>query len=588
MSFIDIETSLLSLDEQRGVVIADPAYYVAIKQAYVSARALRQWNFNEPPPALSPEGQSVTLIASWKRINHTLIQLLRSSLLISGKRRRNFGLITGLSLEMLEEFATRSTIPPSTDLAPGWILADAKLLSNIRCSSRQLLAGDLMPATLPHAIKPIADFGVLVGHGREDICYFSSFAVCGQSSLTNAVRPCHPDQCPYKLPKIYADKVTARIIVLLSCSAGKIGNGLFPSVCRLSLSSLSGGTTVCLAAHSLFTLTPGLVEYIMSLLEEGVSVGEVARLAGEWHEIATGEPDPFIVFGDPDVAPYRKAINKSSLVSQHWSLANTDSLKKIENISDRLANIYEGLETLKILELLPKIGFSLKLLIDEKEKTLTHLISIAKSNERARQHLESIWSKIELISQEVESTLIHQLVEKSLDDYFWLTSQYTHYVMIERRELACILCSSPAVQERFNHPFRSLNSRVRLTCSRCGIIQDYPINGSRIYINSVNIQNEKDEFQAFLEMEIDSVNMIGLLNVAINKGRKLLDKSELIVSVEPEKHFDLPCRVVPSGREQIRLHIRAITQGVYFAKVFWIEDLQLTVASAPISVLNSL
>lgn len=576
---LPIERMLLARPDADGVVLADPrdpAYEIAIRHSHRHGRALRQWTLGEPPPPLSPQGGSVTLVASWSLLEHSTVESLRRHLGPAADRRP-WGVLTGATLSMIGNLADRLVPVPTEIRRPGWVLASRQIIDRIACPARTLIAEALTLTSLREATHKGAHFGVIAGHGREDVCYFANFAICGQSTCLKS-RPCAKDHCPYLLDKIYADEIAARITCLLSCSAGRIGAGTLPSSCRLALSMLLGGAAACLAPTSLFSLSTGLIEYVVQLLLDGKPVGEIARLAAVWYEKATGDQDPFVVFGDPEVTSAERLATGTGTL--HWRLADEQECLAVDQIASQLHDTVSGLERIQALGYLSEDGEALKTILARQDHQFAELIQLARSSDQLRAELGKLWSRIAPLRDEVELSIVRDMALRAQTEYMWLAGSYRAYSLHKGNDTTCSRCGSQARQDSFLHPFRSGLGRRRINCTLCGIVEDHGAGG----VCLVNALWQKEFSQIALDVEADSAPRYGALAVTINKGDGVFVRSTLLGQDHGEMQVRLPARARLSKRTRIQIDLHKPRSGVYYVKLFWIERLELTECSAPVAI----
>ena len=584
MLFSRMEQEQLTLPEEAGVVLSDPEdafYEIAVEYSRTSGRALRHWRSGTLPPKLAASGGSIVIVMSLPHLTHPMIMSLSRNLSINGYRKRNFGIVTGETAEAVQRYLDKLQISDKK-LEPGWVLGDAQILSNIYCETQQHPANLMQLETVLEVIEKQSEYGLIVGHGREDVCYFPSFAICGQRK-TSDFQPCVPHNCPYPQSKIHPDQINAQVVVWLSCSAGKIGKGLFPFGCRLALSSLAGSAVACIAPEGLFTLKPGLVEYVLNNLNQGYSVGDIATLACNWHYQATGEFAPFLVFGDPDIHVGGERLAPDHDPKLRWNLADESEMSALAQVRDGLKRMVAGIEMLEQLDLLPDSGIHLKNTIGSDQSIILRLINLAPTHSKARQQLLATWSHCRSIMSDVTEHLVDNVSKQVDSGYFWLASHYSSYLVRSRMNEPCALCGSDATEEVFEHPFRPSWSRVRVTCSRCGIVEDRPVDGVSIRIASIRYSACSNSLDMRMQVNNFNKGAHGMLFVGINNGRGALETARLLSSNQTAKPV-LPDTVDLANPLHIELLLNPVPQGVYFVKVFWVEHLQITVASAPAEV----
>lgn len=296
-----------------------------------------------------------------------------------------------------------------------------------------------------------AGHAIVIGHGREDVLTFGSRGLCGQATAGSPSVGCRRNRCSYRFRKESARLLRARVLLLLSCNAGRLGAGLMPPDCRLGFSA-SHGSDVVLTAVRLFTLSPDLVVKLGEACARGAAAAELANIAN-WHQLQRhGEQSVFAVFGPPwlrtheTICPPNTQTTGSNLSQTYWA---------------ELAEQERAIESLRHLKL------------------ATHLIRpVEDSLQLAAQHPGA--DEHSHVRRSAIHTLLaiaaHELLERTETSPYWISSTYTLRFNGPERADQCPICSSAAVWSSLEHHRHRHLDRTRLTCIRCGVVVDRPVS----------------------------------------------------------------------------------------------------------------
>ena len=420
-----------------------------------------------------------------------------------------------------------------------------------------------------------APFGVITGHGREDICYFNKFAICGQhTALEN--KPCNPCDCPYDLPKVHGDTFAARILVILSCSAGKIGSGLLPSNCRIHLSCQTEHVDAIIAPVGLFTITVNLVEYVTKLLLEQKTVGEIAHAAENAQKILTGENVTFAVFGDPNISAELTSNRKSprALIKPTDKIALEALRSKISHLADQA----ENLSSLSIND-----GTVDKFLNAQRSgaKSIGRLLKKAHTEPKCGEILSALVKDMTQTGDRIDETVVACIIEKTRRQFFWLSHHYDWYVFKRETFNRCYICASAASIRTFVHPFRTTDVRHRTTCERCGVTEDRAGNQPISTRVEISILRGSAATEVRLALKTTKPIAQSFVDVGINNSKQLHYTASAILG---PREIALPARFTLEDEFHIRLILSNPVNGCYFVKICLAASMQLNILSIPIAL----
>lgn len=207
------------------------------------------------------------------------------------------------------------------------------------------------------------------------------------------------------------------------------------------------------------------------------------------------------------------------------------------------------------------------------------LLSLARANPGARDTLRDAWTAVGAAQREVEDAVLESILRRTRKTYFWMASFYSDRVCRMRRDGRCPLCQTPAREEWFEHPFRRLAPRIRLTCARCGIVQDRAETGPLVRLSPPRVSAEAGGISVRTDLEIEATGET-VLAACVNKGGRVIRGADWTESGS-EQRLSLPTRLAGERKGSIQLRLVGAKPGIYFVKVFAIANLQLTEASAP-------
>ena len=544
---------------------SDPFFVVAREFSELLSAPLLTTEKADPARARA----STYLVASSPFLDQRLVRHLKDSGLAS------LGIVSAPNLGQAREVCFRLAEDRSHCIAKSWI-ATSGLMSEALAGDFEFIdtgavkADDFRVLTRAHA-----GLGLVVGHGREDVCYFENFAICGQTSGL-ACGSCTPDECPIHKTKIFGNEVGAELLIVFSCYAGRIGEGLFPPECRLSLSLLQGSSRSIIAPAGLLTLTSDLIAVAVRAFLTGSSPADIANLCEDFHRINTGEHIELNVFGDPGV---------SGTVVRNMRVSARQGRKDVERLAGHLRCIESGLKSLRSLGLLPEEGEELALALERSFDKLGRLAHQVAAGRSFGQKLVSIADDFRALAKGMEEQVMQTLMWSVGERYFWLAEHYDWFKRVENDSGVCPQCLNDTRLETFRHPFETTDDRIRVSCERCGVIEDRGRSGASVTLPRYKTEvSSGNNVMIELETTISGPTKDLLIGAAINSGASLVKYSE--VRYESGRVDNLPCRLREGGTVTIRIYISRPRAGIYVAKVFAVRDLHITEASSPISFLG--
>lgn len=563
----------------------DRAWSVAVGLSRRESLDLIAWSDNHTE--LDQRYDHAIFISTWERLTKPRLEAFHSRV-----QAQSHALITAPSIQEIRSLAGRLFSSPKEKVGPGWIMGDESILAHVRCPERlrTLLTDRLALDEVRRQVSQPADFGVIVGHGREDVCYFEKMAICGQRTTCHTA-PCDPVACVYRKPKLHADEIRARMILYLSCGAARVGEGLYPPACRLVVSSLAKYPHALLGPLGIFTLSSGIVEVLLEALFSGAPLGVVSKECGSWYQSTYKESNPFVVVGDPTISVgcpartygYTKRFIDSSALVDKPSVDATEPQRSVTEYAAYLGIVLERLETLREFGISTEAVDELRCALAGKSETIARLLTVSEGSGEARASLIEFMTRVEEAVDACDCQLADELTRRSQERFFWLSSCYPWRVLVVSRPVQCPICAGDAEEKTYEHRVRPCEARIRYICSRCGIVSDYPSQGVRIAIGSKRVLRQP-------ATRIDlTIKLSGLLpdgpvavSGAVNGSGKTL-KGRLI---HRRKAWPCPSSVRPLDSETlcIRWTGERLLSGVHFAHVYGVMCLGVSEASAPIEM----
>ena len=325
----------------------DDVYMVAKKFAIKTHQQFEDWNSELSWPQISIRTYPVyfTIILSNKFVNDDLLENLNLKV---AKGILRYGIITGNKEAIIHQLKKPSN---TTNKSKNWLLADNKFVTKKNFKNIEKLNATSF-SNLQKRLARRSAVGIILGHGREDVVYFESYALCGWNTTGSAISICKTDYCPYPQKKILASTIAAEFVALLSCSAARISNGLFPLEYNLVNSLMGANTKACIAPFKLFTIRDGFIEYFVRLLESHLCISDIVYHLGSWYKSATGEENPFIALGNPGYVPIKSPLKARYVIESN--VTEPTKASKLHLIRDNFIKIYQGIQFLKSLN--PHIG----------------------------------------------------------------------------------------------------------------------------------------------------------------------------------------------------------------------------------------
>jgi hypothetical protein len=104
------------------------------------------------------------------------------------------------------------------------------------------------------------------------------------------------------LPRLPIDRVNASVIVAETCSGIALQDRVFPSALSLGLSALEGEACAFLSTTKVLRTTGIAAQLATTLLSNGHTLGESARLVNAAHSAMTDDAPSFLLIGDAEAA----------------------------------------------------------------------------------------------------------------------------------------------------------------------------------------------------------------------------------------------------------------------------------------------
>ena len=522
--------------------------------------------FDDCPPSL--------FVSSSKELSQeSVIQLKNSGVEVCG-------IITSKSPAGIIRLLRRILSSKKKFHTSGWVCGNEKQLLHLPENVRKLNTDIMSIDFFLGEIGVDAMYGILIGHGREDVCYWEHFAICGQE-CNSPVSACAPTYCHIPKPKINMKWCQAGILLVLSCLAGKIGHGLFPAECKLSSTYLASGGRAVIAPTGLLTVTPELVITAIYLIESGVPASQIALQLHEYQREFIGEFVTFNVFGDP-----------TAFVSQEYMGTKPSSplVSKISTLKDRdqLLRYLEGLTSLATLKLLSTEAVSLRDTLQYSLDTLGKLSYQIEKGRQPRSRFIDFYSEFREECTKIENEVAMQLFKSTNNGYFWLLERYDWFERDSGPDGQCGLCGSRTTSTKFSHPLQACTPRLLVVCENCGVIEDRDTLGVTASVTALSVlKRQNGSVGAVADIKVSSFKMgkeivisINVNNAANSLKRSYIREISTNSSLQPFKQ-----KFKNEYRFQIELD--GCPPGVYILKIFLLSELHLTIASAPISTLNS-
>jgi hypothetical protein len=464
------------------------------------------------------------------------------------------GLVSGINMHDLREKCRKLMARPARSGCP-WILTDEGLeYSALRSLDRIPHAG-MTPETLLELGARNAPVAVIVGHGREDIVYFGSAAFCGRRSAAPNTT-CFPDHCSYMRPKAPIEGLSADILILLSCNAGRFGGGLMPADCRLGLSALGASSTV-IAPRRLYTHSKALTDLVVECIFAGMDASEITARADAFQLENFGEERVFVIFGDPRTRflSTRRPVREQRALPQRYA-ANAKDCQRLIRFCDALDSVGVCAEDAgRVSQILEQT------LASDREQASTTIPAAEPSTD------------LSAIEGGLMRLVSYELRQRIGGGYFWISNEYRLASGSETVE-PCPRCGGEAARQAFGHFRYGHCDRTRLTCWVCGIVEDRPL-ASPCAITEISVSASGDE----LGVTVDTRMLPAMLVVGLNGN----PGTGFVRSEEGSIGNSDPISLT-AGRTTMRfvLDKAQLKPGVYFFKVFVVAPDGIAEATAPI------
>ena len=173
-----------------------------------------------------------------------------------------------------------------------------------------LVAKSLLARLAPAAmdgVAPVDSYALIGAHGNEIHLDYRDRVLCGRVPVDHGDADAQFDcgiDCPYD-NRLAADRIRARIVLLVSCDGFTPGGGLAPSDFSLLFRLLDGPAVSILAPYKHIQANESLIVMVEALARSGYSLGEIAdTLNARGNRDMLADP-AFLVLGDPEISVER-------------------------------------------------------------------------------------------------------------------------------------------------------------------------------------------------------------------------------------------------------------------------------------------
>ncbi|MFN3249411.1 hypothetical protein [Roseibium album] len=504
--------------------------------------------------------RALLLTVMHKKVDHLYCDLFCNP---GGTAEPAPGLVTGLNLEEVEQAIARMKVPKTYGDRP-WMISEPQ--TKLVADSVDLFAMDsLIHAAWAGVLSRQARFAIIAGHGREDILSVGSRkAFCGRRLRTGGASApdCHKNACSYPQVKIPIEGINAEILVLLSCNAGRIGDGLMPASARLALTA-SRTCRAVIAPRRLYTHHEVLTDLVLALLLRGGSAADVVRAANALQLEVYGESDVFVIFGDPDAAPQELSCPKTHTrpeVSDRFVMP-----EKIGNVIEFIDDMASaGIAHADLDAVRPAAS---------KLETLLHSAIVPQEIISKGQRLLGL---LEWLLQ----TTAQEILERTATGYFWFSSRY-RLLPGDESVIECPLCRSACYEQEFAHVRMKSRNRVRQTCSVCGIVEDRPARDTTILTFDTNLVRSACRSATEIKLSVTKVTGAAYLALGLNGVGAIIDGLPVLkVGTTPATD---PIALEAGATElTITVETDVLRPGLFFLKVYVVSLAGIAEHSLPI------
>jgi hypothetical protein len=472
--------------------------------------------------------------------------------------RRPPGLLVGLDADDLLARLRRFRHPEPAIGRP-WLIADRTppAAENLDCIGPGALTDSLWQTMKD---RP-APFGVIVGHGREDILAFGAGeAFCGRrrSQGREGDPDCAPGACSYPQRKRSIEGLAAAVLVLLSCNAGRIGPGLMPATARLALTA-SATCRAVVAPRRLYTHNDALTDLVLAALLAGETAAEVVSRANAFQSARYGEDGVFLLLGDPDAAGL--AAPPPATRERATAAGLLDAGLLDTGLLDAVGGALDCLDALASVGLARGEAEALRAVGEPLEALLHDPVAPAEVFASARAFLSAVAGAREVAAREA--------AHATAAGYFWLSSRY-RLRREDEQAAACPLCGAPARRQRFGHRRRPHCVRLRLTCPVCGIVEDRPDADAPRLRLTAGAAREGAERRLRLPLSVTVGAGPAFLGLGLNGlGTSLCGVPVVaLANAAGDPVPDIPALAAGTTGLCVTIDTGALRPGLYFLKLF--------------------
>ncbi|MER9680380.1 hypothetical protein NKJ23_13755 [Mesorhizobium sp. M0184] len=158
--------------------------------------------------------------------------------------------------------------------------------------------------TVTDGVAPVASYALIGAHGNEIHLDYLDGVLCGRARVdhgeADARFNCGID-CPHA-NRLEADRIGARIVLLVSCDGFTPSGGLAPSDFSLLFRLLDGPAASILAPYKHIQANESLIVMVEAMARSGYSLGEIADAVNARSNRQMLADPAFLVLGDPEIS----------------------------------------------------------------------------------------------------------------------------------------------------------------------------------------------------------------------------------------------------------------------------------------------
>jgi len=370
--------------------------------------------------------------------------------------------------------------------------------------------------------------------------------------------------------------LNAKIVVLLSCSAIKLGPGLFPEACRMHKALVRSGVTAVLGPTGIFTLSFDLVDQCLDCVLSGMPLDEVASYLEGWQSGIRLRRETFAVVGSANLRLRDELVPRSKNNLAVRLVEGQELVNEYRRIGIGLVELSDfqlqasGIDEFRSVYSSSFNTLSRALVEIEKQSTLSGLVCARLSDFKKEADL-------------IGASAVDRVAAESRASYFWLAAKHGGFNVVSRCAARCEMCKFPSEIMVLRHVIRGDILRSQAICSVCGVTKDLEPDLAEASFQMRDARWIDDQWETTLVFDPGKARGYFQFGASVNNAQSFLVDVEFHLS--DGRHVNSTLALVDQMRS-LTIRLQDPPLGVHYAQIFLMRNLRLSCFSVPLKIID--